>query len=152
MPLHLLLYVIAGVLLLVEAFTPGTFIFVCFAVASFITGLVAQFTPIDITWLLALDLVLSVLCLFIVRPLLQMVVKIPADHDPRNFGTYAEKLIGREAMVFKTITKAEPGVVKLLDFDETWLANSVDGSEIGQGTSVKIVRLDGNHLVVSCGL
>lgn len=149
MPLHLLLYVIAGVLLLVEAFTPGTFIFVCFAVASFITGLVVQFSSIDITWLLALDLALSVLCLLTVRPLLKMVVKIPADHDPRNFGTYAEKLIGREAMVFKTITKAEPGVVKLLDFDETWLANSVDGSEIGQGTSVKIVRLDGNHLVVS---
>lgn len=149
MPLHLLLYVIAGLLLLVEAFTPGTFIFVCFAVASFITGLVVQFTQIEITWVLALDLVLSVLCLLTVRPLLKMVVKIPAENDPRNFGTYSEKLIGREAMVFKTITKMEPGVVKLLDFDETWLANSVDGSEIGQGTSVKIVRLDGNHLVVS---
>jgi membrane protein implicated in regulation of membrane protease activity len=78
-----------------------------------------------------------------------MVVKIPAERDPHNYGSYAERLIGREAMVFKTITKMEPGVVKLLDFDETWLANSANGSEIGQGTSVKIVRLDGNHLVVS---
>jgi membrane protein implicated in regulation of membrane protease activity len=59
MPLHLLLYVIAGSLLLVEAFTPGTFIFVCFAVATFITGLVVNFVQIDLTWVLALDLVLS---------------------------------------------------------------------------------------------
>ncbi len=148
MPLHLLLYVIAGSLLLVEAFTPGTFIFVCFAVAALITGLVVNFVQLDITWVLALDLVLSVLCLLTVRPLLKMVVKIPAENDPRNYGSYAEKLIGREAMVFKAITKAEPGIVKLLDFDETWLANSVDGSEIGQGSSVKIEKLDGNHLVV----
>ncbi len=148
MPLHLLLYVIAGLLLLIEAFTPGTFIFVCFAVASFITGLVVNFIQIDITWVLALDLVLSVVCLLTVRPLLKMVVKIPAESDPHNYGSYAEKLIGREAMVFKTITKMEPGVVKLLDFDETWLANSVDGSEIGQGCSVKIEKLDGNHLIV----
>ncbi len=148
MPLHLLLYVIAGLLLLIEAFTPGTFIFVCFAVATLITGLVVNFITIDITYVLALELILSVICLFTVRPLLKMIVKIPAEYDPKNYGTYAEKLIGREAMVFKTITRGEPGVVKLLDFDETWLANSVDGSEIGQGSSVKIEKLDGNHLVV----
>ncbi len=148
MALHLVFYIIAGSLLLIEAFTPGTFIFICFAIAALITGLLIQFIQLDFTWALTVDLILSVICLFLVRPFLKMVVKIPAETDPQQYGTYAQRLIGREAMVFKAITKAEPGVVKLLDFDETWLANSLDGSEIGQGTTVKIEKLEGNHLVV----
>lgn len=148
MELHLVLYVIAGLLLITEAFTPGTFLFICFAIATGLTGLVAQFTEFDLVWLLGIDLILSVLFLFLIRPILKTIIKIPHEGDP-NFGSYAEKLVGREAMVFKEIKKAEPGVVKLLDFDETWLAKSFDGSTLAQGVTVKIVSIDGNHLIVS---
>lgn len=149
MPLHLLHYVIAGLLLLVEAFSPGTFLFVCFALAAAITGLIEQIWHLGLTVAIALDLALSVLFLFTVRPFLKMVIKVPAELDPRNFGNYSEKLMGREAMVFKPITKMEPGVVKLLDFDETWLAKSADGSPIEQGVTVVIQEIDGNHLIVA---
>lgn len=145
---HLVFYIIAGLLLITEAFTPGTFLFICFAIATAITGLVDQFTSLDLVWLLGIDLTLSVLFLFFIRPILKTIIKIPHEGDP-NYGSYAEKLVGREAMVFKEIKKAEPGVVKLLDFDETWLAKSADGSTLAQGLTVKIQSIDGNHLIVS---
>lgn len=148
METHLVFYLVAGLLLVTEAFTPGIFIFICFAIATAITGLVDQFTDLTFTPLLGLDLGLSVAFLFLVRPFLQMAVKIP-DQSLAEGKSYAEKLIGKEAMVFKAITAHEAGVVKLVDFDETWLAKASDKSEIGQGTAVIIDKLEGNHLYVS---
>ena len=149
MPLHLVHYIIAGSLLLIEAFSPGTFLFVCFALATALTGAIEHYAHLGLQVDLALDLGLSVFFLFTVRPFLKAVVKVPAEQDPRNYGSYTEKLMGREGMVFKAITKVEAGLVKLLDFDETWLAKSEDGSEIGQGSAVIIKQIEGNHLVVS---
>lgn len=148
MPLHLIHYLLAGLLLLLEAFSPGTFLFICFALAAFVTGALEHIGHFGLTVDLALDLALSVIFLFTVRPFLKTVIKIPAQLDPHNYGNYSEKLIGREAMVFKPISKMEPGVVKLLDFDETWLAKSQDGLPIGQGATVVIKEIEGNHLVV----
>ena len=146
MELHLIFYLIAGLLLVTEAFTPGIFIFICFALAQAATGLAAQFTTWDLTMLLGFDLGVSLASLFLVRPLLQMMIKIPNLEESQP---YAQKLIGKEAMVFKPITKFEPGVVKLLDFDETWLAKSSVDEDIGQGSGVVIDKIDGNHLFVS---
>lgn len=144
----LLWYIVAGSLLIFEAFTPGIFLFICFAVATVITGLVDQFTDFDFKVLLGLDLVLSLVALFTVRPLLKLLIKIPKQ-DQGEFGSYSEKLVGKEGMVFKAIGGHEPGAVKLFDIDETWLAKSHDGSVIGQGSTVKIVEVDGNHLIVA---
>ncbi|MCE2928232.1 MAG: NfeD family protein [Candidatus Caenarcaniphilales bacterium] len=139
-------YIFAGLLLLVEAFTPGTFIFICFALACFITGALDQFTSLNLLNLLTIDFVLSLMILFLIRPVLKRIIKIPADLHPDKYGSYPEKLLGKDAMVFKAISKTEMGVVKLLDFDETWLAKS--SQEIGLGTSVKIIGMEGNHLIV----
>ncbi len=145
---HLVFYLIAGLLLVTEAFTPGIFIFICFAIATAITGLVDQMTDLTLTPLLGINLGLSLACLFLVRPLLKMSVKIPQQSLDEG-KSYAEKLIGKEAMVFKEIGELEPGVVKLIDFDETWLAKSSDRSAIGQGSAVMIDKIEGNHLLVS---
>ncbi|MDD9898213.1 MAG: NfeD family protein [Candidatus Melainabacteria bacterium] len=149
MPLHLVHYVIAGLLLLAEAFSPGTFLFICFALATAITGGIEHIWQLGLKADLAIDLGLSVFFLFTVRPFLKSVVKIPAEMDPQQYGSYSEKLIGREAMVFKPISKTEPGLVKLLDYDETWLAKPSSDAEIGQGATVVIEKIDGNHLIVN---
>ncbi len=149
MQLHLIFYTFAGFLLLLEAFSPGVFIFACFAIASSLVGLAIQLYAWNLQSALIAELLISLLALFLVRPILKAIIKVPAEYNPKEFGTYAEKLIGREAMVFKAITKTELGVVKLLDYDETWLARSEDGSEIGQGSSVFIHSIDGNHLIVA---
>lgn len=144
---HLLFYLIAGLLLVTEAFSPGLFIFICFAIATAITGLVDQFTELSLTPLLGINLGLSVAFLFLVRPFLKIAVKIP-DQSKYEGRSYGEKLIGKDAMVFKSISEFEPGVVKLVDYDETWLAKSIDKTTIGQGTAVVIEDIEGNHLYV----
>lgn len=149
MQTYLVFYIVAGLLLVTEAFTPGLFIFIAFALGTLIAGVVDQFTSLPFVALLAIDLAVSLLALFLVRPILKSIIKVPSELNPSEFGSYSEKLIGREAMVFKAITNAELGVVKLIDFDETWLAKSSSGDEIGQGTAVKIEKLEGNHLIVS---
>ncbi len=63
-------------------------------------------------------------------------------------GHYPNNLIGKEAMVFKAISHSEMGAVRPLDSDETWLAKSADGRDIGQGTTVMIQAIESNHLVV----
>ncbi len=147
METHLVFYLIAGLLLVTEAFTPGIFIFICFAIATAITGLVDQFTELTLTPLLGINLGLSIALLFLVRPFLKMAIKIP-DQSLYEGRSYSEKLIGKEAMVFKSISEFEPGVVKLVDIDETWLAKSIDKTAIGQGTAVIVEDIDGNHLYV----
>ena len=147
METHLVFYLIAGLLLVTEAFTPGIFIFICFAIGVAIAGLVDQFTELTLTPLLGIALGASVLLLFLVRPFLKIAIKIP-DQSKEEGKSYSEKLVGKEAMVFKSISEFEPGVVKLVDYDETWLAKSCDKTTIGQGTAVVIEAIDGNHLYV----
>lgn len=147
METHLVFYLIAGLLLVTEAFTPGIFIFICFAIGVAVAGLADQFTQLTLTPLLGIALGASILLLFLVRPFLKIAVKIP-DQSKEEGRSYSEKLIGKEAMVFKPISEFEPGVVKLVDFDETWLAKSCDKSAIGQGTAVVIEAIEGNHLYV----
>jgi membrane protein implicated in regulation of membrane protease activity len=147
METHLVFYLIAGLLLVTEAFTPGIFIFICFAFGAAIAGLADQFTELTLTPLLGIALGASVLLLFLVRPFLKIAIKIP-DQSKEEGKSYSEKLVGKEAMVFKSISEFEPGVVKLVDYDETWLAKSCDKTTIGQGTAVVIEAIDGNHLYV----
>lgn len=145
MATYLLWYIVSGLLLLIEAFTPGLFIFVCFAMATLITGIVDQISDLNLEQLLILNLVLSILFLIFIKPLLKLLVKIPKSEEM----LYANKLVGQEGMVFRPITKTQIGAVKLFDVDEIWLAKSDDGSEIGQGTTVKVDRVDdGNHLII----
>jgi len=141
---YLIWYIVAGILLLFEAFSPGVFIFICFAAASLVAGIVDQFSDLGLTTLLIIALVLSTINLLLIKPVLKSIIKMPDSEQT----LYANQLLGREAMVFKAITAAEPGLVKLIDFDETWMAKSVDGSEIGQGTAVEIVELQGTTVIV----
>lgn len=146
MQTYLLFYIIAGLLLFVEAFTPGTFLFICFAIATAFVGVLDHCFDLSLEILLGIGLVSSLILLFTVRPFLKLVLKMPSQKDPSHYGSYPERLIGKEAMVFKAISSHEPGLVKLYDFDETWLAKSQ--SAIGQGATVKILSIDGNQLIV----
>lgn len=137
-------YMLAGGLLILEAFTPGMFLFVCFALAALLVGFVHQIFALSFVWQLGLFLVSSTIALIMVKPLLKTMITMPRSEEL----LYANQLIGKQAMVFKEITAAEMGAVKLFDVDETWLAKANDSKELAQGTTVKILELQGNHLIV----
>ncbi len=147
MEAYLLWYMFGGLLLILEAFSPGLFIFICFALAACFTGLSQQLafmasSPLSLAAQLGIFLVAALLALFFIKPLLKLIIRMP----DASKSLYTQRLIATEAMVFKTIRPQEMGAVRLMDSDETWLAKASE--EIPEATRVRIVAVEANHLVV----
>jgi membrane protein implicated in regulation of membrane protease activity len=137
-------YIVAGLLMLAEAFTPRLFIFICLAVSSLVIGIIDQLSTMNFYVLILIFIATTAILVFTLRPALKFIVKIPEN---RNSST---DVIGKEAMVFKAITETELGTIKLFDFDAVLLAKSLKGEFIGQGTTVKIIQKDGDIAIVEC--
>jgi membrane protein implicated in regulation of membrane protease activity len=137
-------YIVAGLLMLAEAFTPRLFIFICLAVSSLVMGIIDQLSGMNFYVLILIFIAITTILVFTLRPALKFIVKIPEN---RNSNT---DVIGKEAMVFKAITETELGTIKLFDFDAVLLAKSLKGEFIGQGTTVKIIQKDGDIAIVEC--
>jgi membrane protein implicated in regulation of membrane protease activity len=137
-------YIVAGLLMLAEAFTPRLFIFICLAVSSLVIGIIDQLSTMNFYVLILIFIATTAILVITLRPALKFIVKIPEN---RNSNT---DVIGKEAMVFKAITETELGTIKLFDFDAVLLAKSLKGEFIGQGTTVKIIQKDGDIAIVEC--
>ncbi len=143
METHSYWYIFTGLLLLTEAFTPGLFVFVCLAFASFVVAVIDQISDYNLYLLATTFVFVSIFNLFTLRKFLKATVRIPSQNIDNDFD-----LIGSEAMVFKPIQENEPGTIKLLDNENTLLAISKKGEFIGQGTTVKVVELKDNLALV----
>jgi membrane protein implicated in regulation of membrane protease activity len=137
-------YIVAGLLMLAEAFTPRLFIFICLAVSSLVIGIIDQLSTMNFYVLILIFIATTAILVVTLRPALKFIVKIPEN---KNSST---DVIGKEAMVFKAITETELGTIKLFDFDAVLLAKSLKGEFIGQGTTVKIIQKDGDIAIVEC--
>lgn len=137
-------YIVAGLLMLAEAFTPRLFIFICLAVSSLVIGIIDQLSTMNLYVLILIFIATTAILVFTLRPALKFIIKIPEN---KNSDT---NLIGKEAMVFKPITETELGTIKVFDFDAVLLAKSLIGEFIGQGTTVKIIQQDGDVAIVEC--
>ena len=60
--------------------------------------------------------------------------------------TNVDRLIGKKGDVTKSLTAYEMGEVKLLN--GTWRALSKTKDEITEGSQVKVLAIEGNHLIV----
>ena len=60
--------------------------------------------------------------------------------------TNVDRLIGKKGVVTKSLTAYEMGEVKLLN--GTWRALSKTKDEITEGSQVKVLAIEGNHLIV----
>lgn len=126
------LLLIAGILfLIIEMFTPMVF-FLNFALACFITAIIAVFI-VDLNYLVPVFVIFSAIFLLFLRPLL---IKKKENGNGTKTGV-EEKYIGKIAKVTDTIT-SNSGVVSI--YNERWEARSNTGEEISIGTDVKIVR------------
>ena len=122
--------IIAGVIfLLIEIFAPMVF-FLNFAIACFITAIIAIFI-VDLNYLVPAFLILSALFLIFLRPLL-----IKKGNGTKKTGV-EEKYIGKIAKVTDTIT-SNSGVISI--YNERWEARSENDEEIPVGVEVKIIR------------
>ena len=128
-------WAIMAFLFLILELTSGDFFILCFAIGAAITTLLSL-TGMSFLWQLLIFAIVSVLCLFFVRPVM---LRYFHRSDPDRKSN-ADALIGQEGRVSETIVADGYGRVAI-DGDD-WKAVSADGGEIKEGTKVRVVSLD----------
>ena len=125
------LWAVVAVVCLILELTSGDFFIMCFAIGAAVTAIAAPFTNFYVQ--LALLAVVSVVCLFTVRP---VALRWFHRNDPHRVSN-ADALIGREGRVSETIEAGGYGRVPI-DGD-VWKARSATGEALPAGTQVRVV-------------
>ncbi len=132
-------WVILGVILCVaEILTPSFFIF-WFGLGAFVAALSA-------IWLgTLLQILIFALSSAIFVILSRPIAKKISGEEPRKI--HVDEIVGKEALVLERIDNFKgTGVVKVNG--DTWRAVSVDDSIVEEGEKVRILKVEGAHLVV----
>lgn len=126
------LYAIVGVVcIILEMIVPSMF-FLNLAIAGFITAIISLF--INNADMLTIDfIILSLVSLFVLRPLLLRTLKSSKDKEIGISGDY----IGKVVKVIEPVTKYS-GAITI--YDERWDARIEDEGEIPAGSEVRIIR------------
>ncbi|MBQ8657272.1 MAG: NfeD family protein [Prevotella sp.] len=134
------LWAVVAVGCLILELTSGDFFIMCFAIGAAVTALVSPFTSFYVQ--LAVLAVVSVVCLFTVRP---VALRWFHRNDPDRVSN-ADALLGREGRVNEAIEADGYGRVAI-DGD-VWKAKSVDRESIPAGTNVKVVARESTIITV----
>ena len=123
---------------LIEVFTLGLTT-VWFAIAALVMVFLS-FIKIPLTVQILIFLAIATLLLIFTRPL--AIKKFKMGQEKTN----VDSLIGKHALVVKTIGEFERGEVKINGL--IWSAHSEDGKEITEGSKCEILRIEGVQLIV----
>jgi len=123
---------------LIEIFTLGLTT-VWFAIAALFM-VFFSFIEIPLTAQILIFLAISAALLFFTRPLAVKKFKIGREK------TNVDSLIGKHALVIKTIGEFERGEAKVNG--QIWSARSEDNTEITEGSKCEILRIEGVQLIV----
>ncbi len=138
-----LIWLIIGILLIIgEIFTPSFFM-ILIGISSLLAGIVAFFIPVS--------LIFIPLCVFAVSTALSLIYLRPIcvkylynkNAPPSNVDAMKGKILTAETRIDGT----KNGTVKL--YADLWKARTEDASVIEAGEKVRIVRIEGNTLIVS---
>lgn len=125
-----------------EMATPGSFFLFPFAVGALVAALLA-FADVGLTIEWIAFVAVSVAAVAAFRPLARRLDVAGHDH-----GIGSRRLIGQTATVLREIPgHGELGLVRV-DREE-WRAESLDGSPIPSGASVKVAEVQGTRVVVA---
>jgi len=123
---------------IIEIFTLGLTT-VWFAIAAVIMVFLS-FLKIPLTVQILIFLAISALLLIFTRPLAVKKFKIGREK------TNVDSLVGKHALVVKTISEFERGEAKING--QIWTARSEDSTEITEGSKCEILRIEGVQLIV----
>ena len=133
-------WALVALICLILELTNGDFCIMCFAIGGFVAAAASPFTSFYVQ--LALFAVVSVACLFTVRPI---VLRWFHKNDSDRLSN-ADALLGREGRVRDAIEAGGFGYVAI-DGD-VWKAKSADNAAIPEGTTVKVVDRKSTILTV----
>ncbi len=138
MELWMIFVIVSLVAILFEIFVPSMFC-INFAIAGLITAFISIFWG-DLSILLIIFAVLSVLSIIFIKPLLSKLLKKDSKSD------FASQYIGKIVKSIEPINMTS-GAVTI--YDERWEARTeFDVGEIPSGTDVKIIKNDSLILYV----
>ena len=120
-------YIVAGLLMLAEAFTPRLFIFICLAVSSLVIGIIDQLSTMNFYVLILIFIATTAILAFTLRPALKFIVKIPENKNSDN------NLIGKEAMVFPSLRSPQGLATKQVNMIQDPLTKKARKGEPGDG-------------------
>jgi len=123
---------------LIEIFTLGLTT-VWFAIAALLMVFLS-FTNMPLPAQTLIFLAIATLLLIFTRPLVKKKLKIGKEK------TNVDSLVGKHALVVKTISEFERGEVKINGL--IWSAHSDDNTEITEGSKCEILRIEGVQLIV----
>jgi membrane protein implicated in regulation of membrane protease activity len=123
---------------LIEIFTMGLTT-VWFAISALLMVFLS-FINIPMTVQILIFLAIATLLLIFTRPLAIKKFKIGQEK------TNVDSLIGKHALVVKTIGEFERGEAKING--QIWSARSEDNAEITEGSKCEILRIEGVQLIV----
>jgi membrane protein implicated in regulation of membrane protease activity len=125
-----------------EMATPGTFFLFPFAVGALVASLLA-FADVGLTIEWIAFVAVSVAAVVAFRPVARRLDLAGHDH-----GIGSRRLIGQTATVLQEIPgSGELGLVRV--DREQWRAESLDGSLIPSGSSVKVAEVQGTRVIVA---
>ena len=130
-----LLWIIISIVCLILELSSGDFFILCFAIGAAASSILAG-CGLSLTWQIVAFAVVSALSLLLVRPAL--IKKLHKPHRERL--SNAEAMIGQTGRVSETIEEGGYGRVAI-DGDD-WKAKSADGSAIGEGTRVRVIKME----------
>ncbi|MDR2941600.1 MAG: NfeD family protein [Treponema sp.] len=137
-PIRWLWVALVIIFALIEVLTLGLTT-VWFAIAA-IFMVFLSFLKIPLTVQILIFLIISAALLVFTRPLVVKKFKIGREK------TNVDSLVGKHALVIKTIGEFERGEAKING--QIWSARSEDNTKITEGSKCEIVRIEGVQLVV----
>ena len=131
--------ILAIIFLFIEIGTPGLFFFIAFAIGCGFASILA-FTGFSFVAQCVSGLAVSIVSFFVLRHYFSVKTK------GGEVETNVDALVGKKGVVVKTINPHEVGYVKV--GGEIWPAQNVDNLILQKGTVVRVVKVQGNRLVV----
>lgn len=131
---------IAFLFLLGELGNPGLFFFISFACGALVSAVVSFWTAALIVQM-TIFLVITVISIILLRTLLSSYTQVQIE---RHYYSNVDALVGKKALVIKTIKPDQAGQVRIQG--EIWAARA--DIEIASNTHVEIVAVRGAHVQV----
>ena len=134
-------WLVAGVVLLAGEMSTGTFYMLPFALGALAAAVLA-FIGVGIAGQLVVCLVVSAVAFAAFRPLARKL-----DQTGQTEGIGSRRLVNESAVVLADIPADDAGMVRV--GREEWRAVSQGGQAIAEGTTVRIVDVEGTRVIVT---
>lgn len=138
-----LIWITIGIVLIIgEIFTPA-FLLALIGLSCLIAGAVAFFIPANLAFIpLCIFAISTVLLLIYIRPICKKYL-YNKDAPQSNVDAMKDKILTAETKIDGT----NSGTVKL--YADLWKARTEDESVIEAGEKVRVIRIEGNTVIVS---